>query len=57
MTTKELSYVEDSLGHEQFLMQQCKTAASALTDKELSAYVKKLGAKHDKIFDRFYKLV
>lgn len=57
MTSKELLYVEDSLGHEQFLMQQCKTAAGALSDKELSAYVKKLGAKHGKIFDRFYNLV
>ncbi|MEG0178095.1 MAG: hypothetical protein RR573_01135 [Oscillospiraceae bacterium] len=57
MTSKELLYVEDSLGHEKFMMQQCKAASEALTDKELCSYVKKLGTKHSKIFDRFYGLV
>ena len=35
MSPKELLYIEDALGHTQFLMNQCRTAASQLTDPVL----------------------
>ncbi len=57
MTSKELLYVQDALGHEKFLMEQCKATSEQLQDKELCNYVKKLEAKHDKIFNRLYNLV
>ncbi|MEF9866026.1 MAG: hypothetical protein RR576_00685 [Oscillospiraceae bacterium] len=57
MTSKELLYVEDALGHEKFLKEQCKATAEQLEDKALASYVKKLETKHDQIFSRFYGLV
>ena len=35
MSPKELLYIEDALGHAQYLMTQCRTAASQLTDPAL----------------------
>ena len=35
MSPKELLYIEDALGHTQYLMTQCRTAASQLTDPVL----------------------
>ena len=35
MSPKELLYIEDALGHTQFLMAQCREAASRLTDPVL----------------------
>ena len=38
MTPKEVLYVEDALGHAQFLKTQCQDAVDALRDPELKAY-------------------
>ena len=57
MTSKELLYVEDALGHEQFLKTQCQQAVSQLTDPELKNTVNQLMAKHQELFSRFYNLV
>ncbi len=57
MSPKELQYVEDALGHEQFLLNQCRQSASALTDPELKNVVNQLVQKHQELFDRFFRLV
>ena len=57
MSPKELQYIEDALGHEQFLKNQCRQAVSQLTDPELKNTVNQLMAKHQEIFSRFYHLV
>ena len=57
MSPKELQYIEDALGHEQFLKGQCQQAASQLTDPELRNTVNQLLAKHQELFSRFYQLV
>ena len=57
MSPKELQYIEDALGHEQFLKSQCQQAASQLTDPALKNTVNRLMAKHQEIFSRFYNLV
>ena len=57
MTSKELLYVEDALGHENF-MKSCSTNASnQLTDPTLSAYAVELGKKHTELFDKFLNLL
>ena len=38
MSPKELSYIEDALGHEKFLKTQCQEAAQNLQDPDLKAY-------------------
>ncbi|MDO4865012.1 MAG: hypothetical protein Q4C10_00515 [Clostridia bacterium] len=57
MSPKELQYIEDALGHEQFLKSQCQQAVSQLTDPELKNCVNQMLAKHNELFGRFYRLV
>ena len=57
MSPKELLYIEDALGHEQFLLSQCKQADQQLTDPDLKNMVRQLQNKHQEIFGRFYNLV
>ena len=57
MSPKELQYIEDALGHEQFLKNQCQLAAQQLTDSDLKNMARQLLSQHEQIFDRFYKLV
>ena len=57
MSPKELQYIEDALGHEQFLKSQCQQALGQLTDPELKNTVNQLMAKHQELFSRFYNLV
>lgn len=57
MTSKELLYVEDALGHENF-MKSCSAKTSAeLSDVNLSSYIGELEAKHKELFDKFLKLL
>lgn len=57
MSPKELLYIEDALGHEQFLKTQCQDTANNLQDGELKNYVSQLVIKHDELFKQFYNLV
>ena len=55
MSPKELLYIEDALGHTQFLMNQCRTAASQLKDPVLRQQALVNG--NQKLFTQFYNLV
>ncbi len=57
MTDKELLYIEDALGHEQYFQQKCKETAQSLTDPELRTCVENLSTRHSTIFNRFYSLL
>ncbi len=57
MSPKELQYIEDALGHEQFLFNQCRMASQQLVDPELKNFVSQMLNKHQEIFDRFISLV
>lgn len=57
MTPKELLYIEDALGHAQFLTNQCRTAAAQLSDPELKAQAQQLVNGNQKLFTDFYNLV
>ena len=57
MTPKEVLYVEDALGHTQFLMTQCRTAAAQLSDPALKAQAQELLNSNQKLFRQFYELV
>ena len=39
MTTKELLYVEDALGHEQYFQTKCRELAGQLQDADLKSCV------------------
>ncbi len=57
MSPKELTYIEDALGHEKFLKTQCQEAVKNLQDLELKSSVEQLSQKHQQIFDNFYNLI
>ena len=57
MTTKELLYIEDALGHEKYFQTRCKEAVSQLQDPELKSCVQSLAEKHSRIFQSFYGLL
>ena len=57
MSPKELNYIEDALGHEQFLKTQCQEAIQNLQDPTLKNQVQQMTQRHQQIFDNFYNLV
>ena len=57
MTDKELLYIEDALGHEQYFQQKCKETAQSLSDPELKSSVERYADRHSTIFNRFYSLL
>ena len=57
MTTKELLYIEDALGHEQYFQTKCKETASQIQDSELKSYVERMVEDHRQIFQSFYGLL
>lgn len=57
MTSKELMYVEDALGHEKHMQAcSCKTSEQ-LQDPQLSAYMKDLEQKHTDLMNKFLNLL
>ena len=57
MSSKEMLYLEDALGHEKFLKTQCKQAMDALTDPELKSFVGQMMTKHQELFAQLYQLI
>ena len=57
MSPKELLYIEDALGHTQFLMSQCRTAAAQLKDPVLQQQAQQLVNSNQKLFTQFFNLV
>lgn len=57
MSEKELLYVEDALGHAQFLQTLAETAVSQLTDGELKEKAGEIGCKMQDIFEGFMRLM
>ena len=57
MTEKELLYVEDALGHEQYFKTQCSTTSQQLQDPELKRFAESMQQKHCEIFRNFYNLL
>ena len=57
MTTKELLYIEDVLGHQQFFQTKCKETAGQLQDADLKTCLDQLAQKHQQIFQNFLDLL
>ena len=57
MSPKELLYIEDALGHTQFLMNQCRTSAAQLRDPALRQQAQQLVNGNQKLFTQFFNLV
>lgn len=57
MTDKELLYVQDALGHEQYFQTQCREAANQLQDAELRSFAQQLEQQHENVFQNLYNLL
>lgn len=57
MTSKELLYVEDALGHESFMKSCSKNTSSKLQDATLSTYMSELEQKHKDLAQKFLNLL
>ena len=57
MSTKELLYIEDALGHAQYFVAQCRETASKLQDSELRACVEQMAEKNQQLYASFYNLL
>ncbi len=57
MTSKELLYVEDALGHEKFMKDCSANTSKQLQDMELSEYIGKLEQKHAELYSKFLNLL
>ena len=57
MSPKELLYVEDALGHAEFMVKQCQEAANTLNDPALRAQAQGLVNTNRNLFTKFYNLV
>ncbi|MCI8603208.1 MAG: hypothetical protein HFE79_03565 [Ruminiclostridium sp.] len=57
MTGKELLYIEDALGHEQYFRTKCRETASQVKDPDLKTCIQQMEQKHQQIFQSFYGLL
>lgn len=57
MTSKELLYIEDALGHEQFMKSCSQKTAGKLSDPSLSSYIGELANEHTTLFNKFLNLL
>ncbi len=57
MTSKELLYVEDALGHEKFMKTCSIDASNKLQDPNLKACIKDFETKHNELFNKFLNLL
>ncbi len=57
MTTKELMYIEDALGHEQYIACKCRETMSQIQDADMRSCVEQMAQKHHQLFQSFYGLL
>lgn len=57
MTNKELLYVEDALGHEQYFQTRCNEVIGQLQDADLKMCVQQMTQRHSQLFQSFYGLL
>lgn len=57
MTSKELLYVEDALGHENFMKKCACETSKKLQDQTLATFVKELEQKHTELANKFLNLL
>lgn len=57
MTSKELLYIEDAIGHEKYMKTCAKKASAQLKDVTLASYMGELEKKHTELYDKFLNLL
>ena len=57
MTSKELMYVEDALGHQKYMKTASCETAKMIQDANLSLYLKELEQKNQDLINKFKNLL
>lgn len=57
MTSKELLYIDDALGHEQYFQTKCCEVIDQLQDRELKTAVQQMQQTHQQIYQNFFSLL
>ena len=57
MSPKELLYIEDALGHEKFMIQQCSQALGTLNHPQLRDCVTRMKSAHQDLYNQFCQLL
>lgn len=57
MSPKELLYIEDALGHENYLQTCCNEQASQLQDPQLRQLAQQMAGSHRQRFDQLLSLL
>ena len=57
MTSKELLYIDDALGHEQYFQTKCNEVINQLQDSELKTAVQQMQQTHQQIYQSFFSLL
>ncbi len=57
MTSKELLYIGDSLGHEKYFITQCEQLQNELQDQALRELAGSMAEKHRRIYSDLYGLL
>lgn len=57
MTDKELLYIEDALGHEEYFKTACKDTINQIQDTDLKMCVQQLEESHQQIYKNFHNLL
>ena len=57
MTNKELLYVEDALGHEEFLKSCACNTSNQLQYNNIKKFMKELETKHSNLYNNFFNLL
>ena len=57
MSPKELSYIDDCLGHLEFLKVLCQDLESNVSDEKMKKLVKEMSKKFEEQFTTIYELI
>lgn len=57
MTQKELSYLEDAVGHEESIIKICNNMINTLQDQNLISFINNEVEKHTRLLDNLMELL
>ncbi len=57
MSEKELLYVEDMLGHEEYFLKHLNETKECIDDEKLEKFITKLEKKNQVLVTKFYELL
>ena len=57
MTSKELLYIEDFLGHEEYFLEHLCNTKDCIDEEKLCKFITKLEKKNQELVEKFYGLL